>query len=59
MDPDTWLAVTPQQEGSWWPVWQKWLAQWSSAPVAPPAMGALEQGYAALYDAPGTYLYNR
>ncbi len=56
MDPDTWLAVTPQQEGSWWPVWQKWLAQWSSAQVAPPAMGAPEQGYTALYDAPSTYL---
>lgn len=59
VDPDTWLAATPKQGGSWWPVWQKWLAQRSSEQVAPPAMGAPEQGYTALYDAPGTYLYNR
>lgn len=56
--PDEWLATTPVQEGSWWPVWQDWLVQHSSAKrVPPPAMGA--QGYAALDDAPGLYVMQR
>jgi polyhydroxyalkanoate synthase len=26
VDPDTWLAVTPVKQGSWWPEWRDWLA---------------------------------
>ncbi|TQF00321.1 MAG: alpha/beta fold hydrolase [Spiribacter salinus] len=43
-------------EGSWWPAWQQWLADRSSEPVAPPAMGAPEAGYVPTADAPGEYV---
>jgi len=50
VDPDAWVAQAPRYEGSWWPEWQLWLARHSSAPGAPPAMGA------SLGDAPGEYV---
>jgi poly(3-hydroxyalkanoate) synthetase len=56
IDPETWQTATPSQEGSWWPAWLSWLAQHSSGCVAAPALGAPEQGYSALCDAPGTYV---
>jgi polyhydroxyalkanoate synthase len=56
IDADTWLSATPTHEGSWWPVWQAWLAQRSGECVAPPSMGAPERGYPLLGDAPGTYV---
>jgi polyhydroxyalkanoate synthase len=54
--PDEWLAATPAQPGSWWPVWQSWLAAHSSGRIAPPRLGAPEAGYAVLADAPGDYV---
>jgi len=56
VDPDAWAAAAPRKEGSWWPEWVAWLEKRSSAPVAPPEMGAATKGYAALCDAPGTYV---
>jgi len=56
-DPDTWLARTPQQEGSWWTAWARWLAERSSGRVPPRPLGAAEQGYPPLEDAPGTYVF--
>ncbi|HRN75662.1 alpha/beta fold hydrolase [Ottowia sp.] len=56
LDPQQWRAQTPLHEGSWWPAWQQWLAQRSSARVAPPAMGSRRGAYAPLADAPGTYV---
>jgi polyhydroxyalkanoate synthase len=56
VDPETWQAVTARHEGSWWPAWQSWLEEHSSGRVAPPPLGAPEQGYAPLADAPGTYV---
>ena len=52
-----WLATTTPLPGSWWPVWEHWLAQ-HSAPdlVAPPALGAPAGGYPPLADAPGAYV---
>ncbi|KAF0283993.1 PHA/PHB synthase family protein [Spiribacter roseus] len=47
---------TPQQEGSWWPAWQDWLAQRSGQAVAPPSLGAPSQGYAPDVEAPGEYV---
>jgi polyhydroxyalkanoate synthase len=44
------------REGSWWPEWQSWLAERSSERVPPPPIGAPEQGYPVLADAPGTYV---
>jgi polyhydroxyalkanoate synthase len=55
-DPDTWQAITPKQEGSWWPAWQAWLEGHSSGPVAVPPMGAPDCGYPPLADAPGVYV---
>ncbi len=57
IDPDTWRETTQIQSGSWWPAWQKWLAERSSGTVAAPNMGAAELGYAPLVDAPGTYVH--
>jgi polyhydroxyalkanoate synthase len=55
MDPETWLAVTPVEEGSWWPAWLDWLARHGGADqVHPPALGA--EGYPPLLDAPGRYV---
>jgi polyhydroxyalkanoate synthase len=55
-DPDTWRAATPTREGSWWPEWQSWLAEHSSARVPPPPIGAPEHGFPVLADAPGTFV---
>jgi len=55
-DPDTYLAMAPRKEGSWWPEWVAWLKEHSGAPIGPPAMGAAHAGYAPLGDAPGTYV---
>ena len=56
LDPDAWLALAPHAEGSWWPAWQQWLAARSGERVAPPSMGAPQQGYPALANAPGGYV---
>jgi polyhydroxyalkanoate synthase len=54
IDPDAFLAQTPQKQGSWWPEWVAWLATQSGEPVDPPKMGNAE--HAALGDAPGAYV---
>jgi polyhydroxyalkanoate synthase len=56
VDPETWFAATPVQEGSWWPVWCDWLVAHSSAKVAPPPFGAPERGLPPLDAAPGRYV---
>ncbi len=48
VDPDAYLTRAAPIEGSWWPEWQRWLADRSGVRQAPPAMAA------ALCDAPGT-----
>ncbi|MFZ1468125.1 MAG: alpha/beta fold hydrolase [Paracoccaceae bacterium] len=53
-DPDRWMEATAPIDGSWWPVLTDWLAKHSGAKAAPPPMGV--KGYAALCDAPGTYV---
>jgi polyhydroxyalkanoate synthase len=59
LTPDEWLQRAPLFEGSWWPAWQRWLAEHSSAgqqPArVPERMGAT--GLAALEDAPGSYVH--
>ncbi|MBL8566284.1 MAG: polyhydroxyalkanoic acid synthase [Hyphomicrobiaceae bacterium] len=57
VDPQTWMASTPERKGSWWPEWIEWLNARSSAPVAPPRMGVLDGGVSVA--APGTYVYER
>jgi polyhydroxyalkanoate synthase len=56
IDPETWTSRTPVRQGSWWPELAAWLAERSGPPVAPPPMGAASDGYAAIADAPGTYV---
>jgi polyhydroxyalkanoate synthase len=56
LDPETWLSLAPKQPGSWWPAWQTWLEERSSGPTAPPSMGASDQGYPPLGEAPGEYV---
>jgi polyhydroxyalkanoate synthase len=53
VDPDTWAERTPRQAGSWWPQWQRWLAQRSGALDAPPALAT------GLEAAPGKYVLQR
>jgi polyhydroxyalkanoate synthase len=59
IDPDAYLTRATSKEGSWWPEWLAWLAARSSAPAAPPPLGAAEKGYAPLADAPGTYVLEK
>ena len=59
LDPDTWLQSTPVRTGSWWPAWQRWLADRSAPPGPPPPIGAPGTGYPALGAAPGTYVHER
>lgn len=59
VSPDEWLSASAPKEGSWWPVWQAWLAERSGEPCAPPPMGAADAGFAPLCDAPGRYVRER
>jgi len=56
VDPETWQALTPKHEGSWWPAWQDWLGRYSGSRISPPPPGSSESGYPPLDDAPGTYV---
>jgi polyhydroxyalkanoate synthase len=56
VDPDTWQAMVPVSEGSWWPEWQRWLVAHSGKKVPPPPMGAPKRGYSEIGNAPGSYV---
>ncbi len=55
---DEWLAAAPMTAGSWWPVWQKWLAAHSQEKRVParPVSGMPGQKGQQLEDAPGRYV---
>jgi polyhydroxyalkanoate synthase len=60
LTPQAWFETTPPQAGSWWPVWQHWLAQHSTqARVAPPPLGSTAAGYPPIADAPGEYVLQK
>lgn len=59
VDPETWQAKTPTVEGSWWKAWVAWLEAHSGALTAAPEMDNAKSGYAALADAPGTYVMQK
>lgn len=59
LDPDSWETETPYTKGSWWPVWEVWLAQRSGEKGAPPPLGRRESGYRPRRDAPGIYVLQR
>ncbi|MCB1354109.1 MAG: polyhydroxyalkanoic acid synthase [Rhodobacteraceae bacterium] len=56
LSPEDWLEHAALKDGSWWPEWTGWLGALSGAEVAPPEMGAPEQGLVPLEDAPGSYV---
>jgi polyhydroxyalkanoate synthase len=56
IDPESWRAETPHQEGSWWPEWEAWLVHHSGERIAPPPMDAPDGGYGPRRDAPGMYV---
>ncbi len=60
LSPEAWFDSTPPRSGSWWPTWERWLAQHSTPEkVDPPPMGSAAAGYAPLADAPGEYVLQK
>lgn len=59
IDPDTWVAQTPQHEGSWWTEWSAWLDQRSGELRTPPQMGGSHKDYQPIADAPGNYVMQK
>ena len=57
VDPDQFLGLAQRQQGSWWPAWQRWLAERSTKPVAARQAG----GHAGpdFGPAPGGYVMER
>jgi polyhydroxyalkanoate synthase len=54
---DEWLKGAPLHEGSWWPAWERWLAEHSSARQEAARVPAARAGDgAALEEAPGSYV---
>jgi polyhydroxyalkanoate synthase len=53
-----WLAGASQEQGSWWPDWDRWLSEHCGAMVhAPTELGG--GGLSPLADAPGTYVLDK
>jgi polyhydroxyalkanoate synthase len=60
LTPQEWFDTTEPSAGSWWPVWQRWLAEHSTqARVAPPSLGSAAAGHPPIDDAPGKYVLQR
>ncbi len=57
--PEQWLARAELEQGSWWPRWHAWLVAHGSGVTTPPTLGAAQQGYPAIADAPGQYVLQR
>jgi len=56
---EEWLRRAPLHEGSWWPVWQRWLAQHSTAKQVPARTPTayVAPGATAPENAPGSYVH--
>jgi polyhydroxyalkanoate synthase len=55
IEPDKWIANTPQSEGSWWPAWHQWLAARSSPQRSARKLSSED----SLGSAPGAYVMER
>jgi polyhydroxyalkanoate synthase len=57
VDADQWLARATRHEGSWWPDWQQWVAQFTGGevPARHPGDGKLK----VIEDGPGSYVRKR
>ncbi len=57
MDTTQYLEAAELRAGSWWPTWEQWLTEHSTAgQQTPPPMGHSAAGFAPLCDAPGGYV---
>jgi polyhydroxyalkanoate synthase len=57
-NPDEWLAAAEERKGSWWPVWDEWLARHGGGMRRAPAKpGAVK--YPVIEAAPGRYVRQR
>jgi polyhydroxyalkanoate synthase len=52
--PEEWLAGATQHEGSWWPVWERWIARHAGGEV--PARHPGDGKLTPIEDAPGSYV---
>ncbi len=52
--PEEWLAGATTHEGSWWPVWQRWVARYAGGEVAARTPG--DGKLTPIEDAPGSYV---
>jgi polyhydroxyalkanoate synthase subunit PhaC len=60
LTPEAWIETTEPRAGSWWPIWERWLAEHSNqARVAPPNLGSAAAGYPPIADAPGEYVLQK
>ncbi len=57
--PERFREQAPEQQGSWWPVWEDWLRRHSSRRQPPPAMGVPGREPGVLEPAPGSYVLER
>ncbi len=56
-DPDSWFETSTQTEGSWWPQWNEWVAEFSGGSVAPRSPGG--DVLKPVEDAPGSYVLDQ
>jgi polyhydroxyalkanoate synthase len=54
LSPEDWQASAEAHEGSWWPMWGKWLANKSGKKVDAPTPGS--EKFKPIVPAPGTYV---
>ena len=54
LDPEDWKDTAEKRDGSWWPLWETWLAAKSGKMI--PARTPGTDAYPALSPAPGTYV---
>lgn len=57
LDPESWLEVATDHDGSWWLEWGKWLDARSSKRGAVPPMGSAD--YKPIAAAPGSYVLQK
>jgi polyhydroxyalkanoate synthase subunit PhaC len=55
LDSDTWLSRASESQGSWWPDWNAWLAQFSGKMIKPPAKPGNKK-FPPRESAPGSYV---
>jgi polyhydroxyalkanoate synthase len=54
LSPEDWLSSAEYTEGSWWPVWEKWMAKRAGKWIKAREIG--DKSHPSLGPAPGTYV---